>query len=150
MPDRLPDLGSRRAGCRWTLLAGLALVAVAALPGCTAARAQRGATVVRLDVHWSRFSTSSVAVRRGVPVRFVVRNTDPIAHELIVGDQGVQDRHEKGTERRHGARPTERDLPPDATVETTIVFPTAGTLFFACHLPGHYAYGMHGTIEVVP
>lgn len=130
-------------------LAGLALVAVAALPGCTAARAQHGATEVRLDVHWSRFSAASVTVRHGVPVRFVVRNTDPIAHELIVGDQGVQDRHEKGTERHHGARATERDLPADTTVGTTIVFPAAGTVFFACHLPGHYAYGMRGTIEVV-
>ncbi len=128
-------------------LVALALVAVAAVPACTAARA-RGVTEVRLDVHYSRFSTSVVTVPHGVPVRFVVRNTDPIAHEVVVGDQGVQDRHEAGTERKHGARPTERDLPPGETIETTIVFPVAGTLFFACHLPGHYAYGMHGDITV--
>jgi uncharacterized cupredoxin-like copper-binding protein len=129
-------------------VAGLALLATAAaLPACTPARAQ-GATVVRLGIHWSHFSAESVTVRRGVPVRFVVVNDDPIGHELIVGDQGVQDRHEAGTEKHHGARATERDVPAGSTVETTIVFPTAGLVFFACHLPGHYAYGMHGDIHV--
>lgn len=124
--------------------AGVALLAVAACSPATA----RGATEVTLDVHFSRFSRSVVEVPRGVPVRFVVRNTDPIAHELIVGDLALQERHERGTERKHGARPTERDVPAQTTVETTIVFDTAGTQYFACHLPGHYAYGMRGLIHV--
>jgi uncharacterized cupredoxin-like copper-binding protein len=123
-------------------------VAAAALPACTAAEA-RGSTEVALHVHWSKFSASVVEVPRGRPVRFTVTNDDPIAHELIVGDLGVQERHEKGTERRHGARPTERDVPAGETVETTIVFGTAGPTYFACHLPGHYAYGMRGLIQVV-
>jgi uncharacterized cupredoxin-like copper-binding protein len=123
------------------------LLACAALPACTAAEA-RGTRTVTIDVHWSAFSRSAVEVPRGVPVRFVLRNDDPIAHELIVGDLGVQERHEKGTERKHGARPTERDLPSGETVETTITFDGAGTQFFACHLPGHYAYGMRGIITV--
>jgi uncharacterized cupredoxin-like copper-binding protein len=123
------------------------LLLAPALPACGTAQA-RGEAVVTIDVHWSRFSRSVVDVPRGVPVRFVVRNADPIGHELIVGDLGVQERHEKGTERHHGARPTERDVPAGQTVETTIVFDTAGTTYFACHAPGHYAYGMRGLIHV--
>jgi uncharacterized cupredoxin-like copper-binding protein len=126
----------------------LALAVVAAAPACTPTQA-RGATAVRLGIHYSHFSAASVTVRRGVPVRFAVVNDDPIGHELIVGDAGVQDRHERGTERHHGARATERDVPAGAMVETTIVFPAAGTVYFACHLPGHYAYGMKGVIHVV-
>lgn len=125
---------------------GAALLLLVA--ACAPARAQ-GATEVRLGIHWSHFSAGSVTVRRGVPVKITVVNDDPIGHELIVGDQGVQDRHERGTEKHHGARATERDVPAGATVTTTIVFPKDGTLFFACHLPGHYAYGMHGVIHVV-
>jgi uncharacterized cupredoxin-like copper-binding protein len=125
-----------------------ALLAAAALPACTAAEA-RGTTEVTLHVHYSHFSASVLDVRRGVPVHITVVNDDPIGHELIVGDLGVQERHEKGTERHHGARPTERDVPAGATVETTIVFDTPGTTYFACHLPGHYAYGMRGLIHVV-
>ena len=29
-------------------------------------------------------------------------------------------------------------------------FTEPGTITYACHLPGHEAYGMRGTIEVVP
>ncbi len=29
-------------------------------------------------------------------------------------------------------------------------FTEPGTIVYACHLPGHVAYGMEGTIEVVP
>jgi uncharacterized cupredoxin-like copper-binding protein len=128
--------------------AAAVLLALAALPACTSAEA-RGGREVTLNVHWSAFSRSAIQVPRGVPVRFVVHNDDPIAHELIVGDLGVQERHEKGTETKHGARPTERDLPPGETVETTVTFDAAGTQFFACHVPGHYAYGMRGIITVV-
>ena len=135
--------GPRGCASAASAVAGLAL----AVPACAVADA-RGETVVTIDVHWSRFSRSVVDVPRGVPVRFVVRNADPIGHELIVGDLGVQERHEKGTEPAHGERPTERDVPALATVETTIVFDTAGTAYFACHLPGHYAYGMRGVIHV--
>jgi uncharacterized cupredoxin-like copper-binding protein len=127
-------------------LASVLAVALA-LPACAAADA-RTEKVVTIDVHYSHFSRSVIDVPRGVPVRFVIRNADPIGHELIVGNAGVQERHEKGTEPVHGDRPTERDVPALATVETTIVFDTAGTSYFACHLPGHYAYGMRGLIHV--
>ena len=104
-------------------------------------------TVV-LDVRFSRFSPSSVTVRRGETVRFVVDNRDPIPHELIVGDQAVQDRHETGTEPHHGDKPGEVSVAPGARAETTVTFPRSGRLLFGCHLPGHWAYGMKGTIRV--
>jgi uncharacterized cupredoxin-like copper-binding protein len=41
-------------------------------------------------------------------------------------------------------------VPAETTAETTYTFPTAPGqhLQFACHLPGHYAYGMHGSIVI--
>lgn len=127
--------------------AGVALLALPALPACGAASA-RGATEVVLDVRWSAFSESVVRVPRRVPVRFVVHNADPIDHELIVGDLGLQERHEKGTEPAHGDRPGEVTAPAGETVSTTVTFADAGTAYFACHLPGHYAYGMRGIVRV--
>lgn len=126
---------------------GLAALALLALPACGSAEA-RGATRVVLDVEWSKFSASAVTVRRGVPVTFVVRNADPIDHELIVGDALLQGRHERGTEPAHGDRPGEVTVPAGATAETTVTFERSGTLYFACHLPGHYAYGMRGLVTV--
>ena len=34
-------------------------------------------------------------------MRFVVRNTDPIEHEFIVGDEATQQLHEVGTDTLH-------------------------------------------------
>ncbi|MCA1692804.1 MAG: plastocyanin/azurin family copper-binding protein [Acidimicrobiales bacterium] len=114
----------------------------------TASPAPDGTLVV--DVHYSKFSVSEVQVRKGQTVRFVIRNHDPIPHELIVGDQAVQDRHERGTEAHHGDRPGEVSVPAGATAETTFAFTATepGTLLFGCHLPGHWTYGMRGTIRV--
>lgn len=122
------------------------LALAAALPACATAQARN--TTVTLDVHYSKFSASTVTVPRGVPVRFVVRNDDPIAHELIVGDRALQERHEKGTEPAHADRPGEVSAPAGETVETTVTFDRPGTAYFACHLPGHYAYGMRGIVHI--
>ena len=130
----------------------LAVLAVAALAGCAGpaggSSGPRDERTVTLTAHWSRFSPAETEVAVGTTVRFVVHNADPIAHELIVGDQAVQDRHENGTEAHHGERPGEVSVPAGATVETTYRFDRPGTVLFGCHLPGHWTYGMRGTIEV--
>ncbi|MEW6155218.1 MAG: plastocyanin/azurin family copper-binding protein [Actinomycetota bacterium] len=105
-------------------------------------------TVV-LDMRWSRFSQTELKVRAGETIRFVVRNHDPIPHELIVGDQAVHDYHEQGTELHHRGRPGEVSVAAGATAETRYTFIQPGTLLFGCHLPGHWAYGMQGVIRVV-
>lgn len=133
------------------LFVALAVVA-AALVAC-GGDGDGGVRTVVLDVHHSAFSESAITVRRGESVRFVIRNHDPIPHELIVGDQTVQDVHEVGTEAHHAPRPGEVSVAAGATAETTYTFTTttAGSvpLFFGCHLPGHWSYGMKGTIRVL-
>jgi uncharacterized cupredoxin-like copper-binding protein len=103
-----------------------------------------------MTIHYSRFDPASLQVEPGETVRFVVTNTDPIDHEFLVGDAEMQEIHEKGTEAHHGARPGEISVPAGATVETTFTFPStlAPGWEFACHLPGHYDFGMHGPITL--
>jgi uncharacterized cupredoxin-like copper-binding protein len=103
---------------------------------------------VELTVRHSRFAPARLDVRAGTTVRFVVRNLDPIDHELIVGDQGVHDRHEQGTEPWHPPRPGEVSVAPGAEAATTFTFVDPGTVVYACHLPGHFAYGMRGAVVV--
>ena len=129
-----------------------ALAAVVASGGCAAANTgsppgPQERTVV-LDVRHSRFSPDEIPVRPGTTVRFVVRNADPIAHELIVGDQSVQDRHERGTEAHHGEVAGEVSVPAGATATTTYTFSRPGRVLFGCHLPGHWDYGMRGVVDV--
>jgi len=109
-----------------------------------------GVETVDLSVHYSHFDRSEIHVKAGTTVRFVVHNDDPILHELIVGPPDVQQRHEDGTEPRHLPRPGEITIDPLTTNETTYVFTTPGSIEFACHLPGHHAYGMSSQVIVDP
>ena len=79
----------------------------------------------------------------------MITNGDPIDHEWIVGDAAVHLRHRNGTEPVHAARPTEVSIEAGREVRTTVTFTAPGSLTFVCHLPGHEAYGMTGTLEVI-
>ena len=111
-----------------------------------------GPGVVRVEVgiDHSRFDLRPLRVQEGTLVVFVVQNDDPIDHELVVGDDEVHQRHAIGTERRHPPVPGEVSVAPGDRAMTFYEFDEAGTIVYACHLPGHVAYGMQGTIEVVP
>lgn len=104
---------------------------------------------VAIRIHYSRFEPETIEVEPGQTIRFVVENTDPIDHEFIVGDEGVQLAHERGTEAHHAPRPGEISIPAGRTVTTTVTFgPEPQVLLFGCHLPGHYAFGMRGELRV--
>jgi len=139
---------------------GVATAVAAAVTSAGYAVAERGGppaapplgpdpVTVVLDVEHSRFMPDHLRVVEGTEVRFVLRNEDPINHELIVGPPSVHARHQNGTEAYHPPKPGELSVGPDEQAVTSYVFDEPGTIEMACHLPGHYAYGMHGEIEVV-
>ena len=109
-----------------------------------------GLVTVVLGIEHSRFSTSRVRVVAGSTVRFVVENHDPINHELVVGGDAVHARHERGTETSHPPVPGEVSVGPDDDGVTVLRFGTPGEYEYACHLPGHLAYGMRGEVVVRP
>jgi uncharacterized cupredoxin-like copper-binding protein len=109
-----------------------------------------GDVTVEIDIEYSRFVPDQITVVEGTRVRFLVVNGDPIHHELITGGAEVHIRHANGTESEHPSIPGEVSVAPNGTAITTFTFDEAGAYEFACHLPGHYEYGMRGTIEVVP
>ena len=137
-------------------LAAIALLfgAAAALAAAAVAGSRPGGSerTVVVTMRHSHFQPTEVRVAPGERVRFVLRNTDPIDHEFILGDAAVQARHEEGRQRQHhGDVPGERSVPAGQDAATSYAFPASldgRTLEFACHLPGHYAYGMHGTVRV--
>ena len=110
-----------------------------------------GERTVVVTMRHSHFEPAAVRVEPGERVRFVLRNTDPIDHEFILGDEAVQRRHEQGREREHhGQVPGEVSVAAGREATTTYTFRAGGpaTLEFACHLPGHYAYGMRAKVTV--
>ncbi|HUQ78927.1 MAG TPA: cupredoxin domain-containing protein [Patescibacteria group bacterium] len=134
---------------RTATAAGLGLaVAVLAGVGVSAIGRAHEPIVVQVTIHYSHFEAARITVPAGRPVTFVIRNTDPIDHEWIVGDDASHERHRTGTEPTHGARPTEVSIPAGAEIRTTVTFAATGSQRFICHLPGHERYGMVGTVVV--
>ena len=107
-----------------------------------------GPVTAEIDIHYSHYGPARLTVPAGAAVTFVLRNDDPIDHEWIVGDAAVHQRHRTGTEPVHGSRPTEVTIPAHSVRVTTITFPVAATWQYICHLPGHEAYGMVGTVHI--
>jgi uncharacterized cupredoxin-like copper-binding protein len=127
------------------LLLALSLAAIV-LAGCGAEASNDDLTV---KFRFSKFEPNVVTVTAGMPVRFTLRNDDPIEHEWIIGSEEVHERHRTGTEPYHDEVPTEVTVPALSTRSTTISFDQPGEYLFICHLPGHEAYGMRGTVRVV-
>jgi len=130
----------------------VALLAAAALAACSAAMGTPAGRTVAIAIHYSHFSPASLSVAAGETVRFSITNRDPIDHEFILGDQTVQDREEAGTDLIHdGTVPGMVSVPAGRTVSTVVSFPkhpAERSLVYACHLPGHYAYGMRSLLTV--
>ncbi|MDQ6794266.1 MAG: plastocyanin/azurin family copper-binding protein [Chloroflexota bacterium] len=142
---------TRRLGSARTTLAVVTLAA--GVLGATAlgvAAASSGPLTIDINIRYSHFQPSSVTVPAGRPVTFLIHNGDPIDHEWIVGDAALHERHRSGTEPYHNSRPTEVSIDAGTTRVTTITFDRPTTLTYVCHLPGHEAYGMVGTLIVTP
>ena len=127
------------------LLGALLLVGLA---GCSAP-SPTPADQVTIAFRYSRFEPRVVSVPARVPVRFTLRNDDPIEHEWIVGPPAVHAAHRTGTEPFHAGRPDEVTVPALAARETTLSFEQPGEYEVICHLPGHEAYGMTGRVAVL-
>jgi uncharacterized cupredoxin-like copper-binding protein len=139
---------ARRPG-RLVLAGSLALtVGLAGIAAAWTRPTALAASDIEIPIRYSHYDLGQFTVPAGVPVRIVLKNEDPIDHEWIVGDAALHERHRTGTEPVHDSRPTEVTIPAGATRETTVTFDTPGTYLYICHLPGHEAYGMVGTVVV--
>jgi uncharacterized cupredoxin-like copper-binding protein len=132
---------------KWPNALVLGLLALS-LSGCAMSAATEGTEVV-VDISHSRFAPDELRVESGTTIRFVIHNRDPIDHEFILGDAGVQRLHENGTHAEHDAVPGEVSVPAGKTRSTTFTFAEPGGLIIGCHLPGHYDYGMRADVIVV-
>lgn len=123
------------------LTAALALLA----SGCDGGASTHATVAIR----YSRFAPDVITLLAGVPVTITLRNDDPIDHEWIVGPSEVHERHRSGTEPFHATLPTELTVPALSTRVTTLTFEQPAEYVYICHLPGHEAYGMVGTLRIV-
>lgn len=102
-----------------------------------------------IEIRYSRFVPTVVEARAGEPITISLRNDDPIGHEWMVGDTAFHERHRTGTEAYHDEISSEVTVPAYSERVTTVMFEEPGDYAYICHLPGHEAYGMVGTLRIV-
>jgi uncharacterized cupredoxin-like copper-binding protein len=112
-------------------------------------KAKRTVTVDMADT--MRFSPAQIKVKRGETVRFVVRNSGKLVHEMVIGTQEELAKHaelmRKFPEMEHEA-PYMAHVKPGTTEEMTWTFSKPGTFHYGCLEPGHWEAGMKGSIVV--
>jgi uncharacterized cupredoxin-like copper-binding protein len=98
-----------------------------------------------------RFNPASIKVKRGETIRFIVRNTGKVKHEMVLGTIKELKEHaelmRKFPEMEH-ADPNQVGVEPGMTGELVWQFAKEGTFDFACLVPGHFEAGMVGKVRV--
>lgn len=98
-----------------------------------------------------RYAPAMINVKRGETIRFIVKNSGAVKHEVVLGTVKELNEHaalmKKFPEMEH-EDPNQLGVDPGKTGELIWRFTKAGTFDFACLQPGHYEAGMHGQIAV--
>jgi len=98
-----------------------------------------------------RFTPANVAVKKGETIRFAVKNSGQLKHEMVLGTakelRGHAELMKRFPEMEH-ADPNQVSLGPGKTGELLWQFTKTGTFDFACLQPGHFDAGMRGKIVV--
>jgi uncharacterized cupredoxin-like copper-binding protein len=98
-----------------------------------------------------RFNPSDIAVKRGETIKFVVKNSGKVKHEMVLGTEKELKEHyevmKKFPEMEH-ADENMVTVQPGQTGEIVWQFTKAGKINFACLQPGHYDAGMKGIVAV--
>jgi uncharacterized cupredoxin-like copper-binding protein len=113
-------------------------------------RIDRVIKVVQLDSF--RFKPDNLSISAGDTVRFQIFNQGTLPHEFVIGDKEFQAEHERlmaemGDEMLADS-PNGVSVDPGARKSLTWTFTKVGTVFFACHVSGHYSAGMVGSVQV--
>lgn len=124
-------------------------------PVATGGAAQVRVVSVSMDDRM-RFQPDRIEVQQGETVRIDVTNVGRLEHELVLGNLAALRAHAE--EMRSGSRGMHHHggnhegnavtVKPGATGGLTGTFARAGTLDFACLLPGHFEAGMKGKVIV--
>ncbi|MDP3759715.1 MAG: cupredoxin family protein [Ramlibacter sp.] len=98
-----------------------------------------------------RFTPDKIEVKQGETVRFVVKNSGQMMHEIVIGTKKTLDEHAALMMKFPGMEhdePYMSHVAPGKVGELVWTFNRAGDFDFACLIAGHYQAGMVGKIKV--
>lgn len=114
-----------------------------------AARVTRSIDIDMTDA--MRFTPAQVQIKAGETVRFNVRNSGRIRHEMVLGTDADLQAHYAMMMKAPGMRHEEANaisLEGGKSGQIVWKFDRAGTVSFGCLEPGHYTAGMKGAVSV--
>ncbi|WP_434032994.1 cupredoxin domain-containing protein [Cupriavidus sp. a3] len=97
----------------------------------------------------ARFTPSTITVKRGETIRFVVKNSGNTKHEMVLGTEGqLLEFYHTRMQAPETKLPTPNAITVEAGKAGEIIweFTRFGTMSFGCLLPGHYDAGERGTV----
>lgn len=98
-----------------------------------------------------RFTPSRIQVKRGETVRFIVKNSGKIKHEMVLGSMKELKEHAEMMSKMPEMEHAEENMvsaDPGKSGELIWHFNRAGNVDFACLAPGHFEAGMKGKVTV--
>ena len=114
-----------------------------------ATNAKRTVKLEMLDT--MRFSPQSITVKQGETIKFIIKNSGKLKHEMVLGTEKELKEHaevmKKNPEMEHDDE-NQITVQPGKSGEIIWQFTKAGKVNFACLQPGHYDAGMAGTVKV--
>lgn len=110
---------------------------------------RRVGRAVTMEVGRARFTPSTITVKRGETIRFVVKNSGNTKHEMVLGTESqLLELYHTRMQVPETKLPTPNAIAVEAgkTGEIIWEFTKFGAVSFGCLLPGHYDAGERGTI----
>lgn len=115
---------------------------------------KKATRTVRVDMSDKmRFSPASLTIKQGDTVKFVVKNSGKVMHEMVLGSMKELKEHAEVMKRHptmEHEEPYMAHVAPGRTETIVWQFTNAGDFNFGCLVPGHFEAGMVGKITVKP
>lgn len=113
---------------------------------------QKAVRTVHVDLSDSmRFTPAQLTIKTGETVRFTVKNSGRIMHEMVLGTMQALKEHavlmQKFPNMEHD-EPYMAHVKPGRTEEMVWLFNKPGEFYYACLVPGHLEAGMIGKVFV--
>ncbi len=110
-------------------------------------------TVVVTMTDAMRYTPSTVQVRKGETLEFIVRNTGKVKHEMVLGTTSDLKAHAAMMKQHPSMEHSDDNMvsvEPGQEGHILWHFSHTGKVQFACLQPGHFEAGMKGVIQVKP
>lgn len=99
-----------------------------------------------------RFTPASLTLKQGETVRFVIRNSGKVMHEMVIGTDKELKEHAELMKKHPGMEheePYMAHVAPGKRGEIVWQFTEVGDFKYGCLIPGHFEAGMVGVVRVV-